>query len=391
MSKTIHEIAIKGKDQTAGAFGSIAARAKMTGAQIRSVMGGALAAAGTFMGIRAISGSVSEMGRLSDQAMKAGTSVRDLTQASIAFNVAGLEIGVDQLTRSMLYLEKNTGKTGMSAFYDTIAQIAAIEDPAKRGAELVKNFGRSGMELQPLIAGGAEAVEKFQTLASIMPGLSDAAANAGDSVADAQMFLGNGVKTLWQEVIGKVIRMWSEDFPGGVRAGALNAVNWIETFAKKCYAWIAKLGTNVMSFGALLGDIFTMGPQAAWQLYLDTNAAADSDFEQRIDRANKSREEYVSKLKTLNVDDLANPFSKRGKSAAESASAASTISSKAIRNELVLAGSNDAAKLAAFGPQYQSETKKQTQLQKKLVESAEEIAQRLEDDAHASEEYKQLN
>ena len=49
MSKSSHQIAVTGVDQTAKTFQSIQARAIATGRRISSVMGGAIAAAGAAM------------------------------------------------------------------------------------------------------------------------------------------------------------------------------------------------------------------------------------------------------------------------------------------------------------------------------------------------------
>lgn len=381
MSNANLTLGIKGVDKTGAAFKSVQWRAKATGAQIRSMMGGALAAAGAYVGFRALASNINEMGKLSDQAMKAGMSVEDLTRAATAFQVAGLSLSVDQVTKAMQYLNKNTGKQGMPALWETVAQIAAIEDPAKRGAELMKNFGRAGMEFAPIVDGGTAAVQKMQDLISIMPGLSSSAANVGDEYADAMTFISNGTKSILQGALAKLLSYFSEGLPGGVRAGALNAMNWLEAFAKKAHAWIAKIGTDILAFGALGVDVFTKGPAQAWKIYEGTISAADAEFAQRIESANKSREAYVEKLSTFNVDDLANGLGfKRGKTAASSgASAAASVSAKQIRNELVLAGSNDAAKLAAFGPQYQSESKKQTELLEKIAKNTDATATAVEE------------
>ena len=104
MSKSSHQIAVTGVDQTAKTFQSIQARAIATGRRISSVMGGAIAAAGAYLSFRSIKSGIDELGSLSDMAMKAGTSVEVLTKTSTAFQVAGLNIGTGQLVRSMQYL-----------------------------------------------------------------------------------------------------------------------------------------------------------------------------------------------------------------------------------------------------------------------------------------------
>ena len=367
MSQSTHQIAIKGKDETAAAFKSVQNRAKATSSAISSIMGGAIAAAGAFLGYRAISGTVQELGKLSDLAMKSGTSVNFLTSAATAFQVAGLDISVDSLARSFQYLQKNTGKNGEGGFYEVVRSIAAIEDPIQRNAELIKNFGRAGLELQPLVNGGQEVIDKFETLRSVIPGVSDAAAQAGDEIADAQTLLGKGVQSLWQKVVGKIFSLWAEDFPGGVRAGALNAVNWVETFAKKAYAFIARWGTQVSAMVAWVWDVFDVGLTQATNNMRDTIALSKRDYEAAIADADKRREDYKAKLSTLDVDDLANVFGARGTrggSAAqelgEEVGESAAKAAQRVNNQLIMGGSNAAQRLSILGPEYQNEQRKQT-------------------------------
>lgn len=358
---------INGVDKTAAAFNSVKNRARATSAQIRSIMGGAMAAAGAFLGYRAISGTVQELGKLSDLAMKSGTSVNFLTSAATAFQVAGLDISVESLARSFQYLQKNTGKSGEGGFYEVVRSIAAIEDPIQRNAELIKNFGRAGLELQPLVNGGQEVIDKFETLRSVIPGVSDAAAQAGDEIADAQTLLGKGVETLWQKVVGKVLSLWAEDFPGGVRAGALNAVNWVETFAKKAYAFIAKWGARVSAVVMWVWDVFDVGLQQANANMLATVDLADREYEARIADADRRREQYKANLGKLDVDDLANVFGNRGAAKmGEEMGEAAARSMRRVNNQLIMGESNAARRLSILGPDYQNEQKKQTKLLERI-------------------------
>lgn len=367
MSHSTHQIAIKGKDETASAFNSVKNRARATSAQIRSIMGGAMAAAGAFLGYRAISGTVQELGKLSDLAMKSGTSVNFLTSAATAFQVAGLDISVESLARSFQYLQKNTGKSGEGGFYEVVRSIAAIEDPIQRNTELIKNFGRAGLELQPLVNGGQEVIDKFETLRSVIPGVSDAAAQAGDEIADAQTLLGKGVETLWQKVVGKVLSLWAEDFPGGVRAGALNAVNWVETFAKKAYAFIAKWGARVSAVVMWVWDVFDVGLQQANANMLATVDLADREYEARIADAERRREQYKANLGKLDVDDLANVFGNRSAAKmGEEMGEAAARSMRRVSNQLIMGESNAARRLSILGPDYQNEQKKQTKILERI-------------------------
>lgn len=382
MSQSIHKIAIRGKDETRGAFRSIRSNAATTGASIRKSLGTALTAAMAFMGARAITKTISDLGKLSDLSMKTGAGVRELTSSVDALNVMGLNVSIDSLAKSFQYLEKNTGKRGFFAMFDEMKRIGEISDAAKRGAEMVKIFGRSGMELMPLVNGGEEAVEAFRKLAELMPGVSDSAANAGDAVADSQTILVRGLSKMWSNFIGYLCRLWADDFPGGVRAGALNAISWIETFFKKAGAWINLFASHILALEAFKFDLLFKGPKAAWDIMVGTMKAANEDFVKTMTAAEDSRREYVSKLKEINVDDLASALEKtqnRQLQQQKSLDVRKSISSRDIRNALIVAGSNEAAKLAAFGPQYQGEVKKQTEILKQIERNTAEVSSNTDD------------
>lgn len=363
MSQSTHQIAIKGKDETASAFKSVQNRAKATSSAISSIMGGAMAAASAFLGYRAISGTVQELGKLSDLAMKSGTSVNFLTSAATAFQVAGLDISVESLARSFQYLQKNTGKNGEGGFYEVVRSIAAIEDPIQRNAELIKNFGRQGLELMPLVNGGQELIDKFETLRRIMPGASDAAAQVGDEIADSMKIAGQGVQTLWQKVLGKLFGLFAEDFPGGVRAGALNAVNAIEYAVKKAWYVFDNYRRKIAHYITFAWETLTGGnADGSASRDLRNKLAIDADIYAKQMAANeKMREDFKADLAKLDVNDLANLFGKRGATQmGEEMGEAAARSMKRINNQLIMGESNAARRLSILGPDYQNEQKKQT-------------------------------
>ena len=453
MSNSTHNLKLKGVDATGGAFASVGAKAKATGASIRAALGGALAAAGAYLSLRSVAGAVNQLGQLSDLAMKAGMSVEFLTKATTAFQVAGLNVSAESLVKAMQYMQKNTGKQGEGAFFDIAKQIAAIPDAAQRAQAAVQVFGRSGMEMMPLVNNGQEAIEKFQKLQSLMPGVSQSAADAGDETSDSMKILGSGIHTVFLEVVGNLIGMFSKDLPGGMRAGALSAANWLMTFAKKAKATLVVIGANIGAFGGLLVDGFmpaiklvgagitkvfstvkdsikyvgtsilstlalvydtaTKGPKVAWEtfkgtmnqansdfakgffdtsdfdgpmaqlkqagdIFSDTLAQADKAFQASMGAADKGREEYLAKLKTFNVNDLAGAFGKTG-GAAIAGEAFGTAAAKRISNALILGGSNQANKLAILGPQYQNEIKKIADGVAKIVQNTEKTAENTEE------------
>ena len=375
MSNSTHQIAVKGVDKTGPAFQSIQARAIAASAQIRKAMGGALAAVGAYLSFRAIGGAVNRLGELSNQAMKAGVSVDELTKASLAFQVAGLKLPVETLTKSFQYLKKTTGEGGIDNFYKVAGAIAAIEDPAKRGAELVKNFGRAGLELQPLVAGGEEAIEKMKTLTEIMPGVSQAAAAAGDAASDALKIFGIGAQSLMLRAVGKICSYWGDEFPGGVRAGALNAINWIEYAFKKMYNYTVEYGAKI---GLAMEAIWNWAAndyswEGAWSQFQEANIALSEDMERQRKALEDSRTEYVEKLKSLSVDDLAGALSQKPKLEVEAQVDQTKL--PRLRNELILAGSNAERKLQLLGPDQMSESKKQTALLQKIAANTEKTAE----------------
>ena len=390
MTQSTHQVAAKGVDKTGAMFQSIGARAKATGAQIRSVLGGAIAAAGAYLSLRSIKGGIDELGNLSDMAMKAGTSVDTLTKSALAFQVAGLNLPVETLAKSFQYLKKQTGEGGMDNFFKVAGEISKIDNAAERGAALVKNFGRSGLELQPLIDGGADAIAKMQTLTEIMPGVSQAAADAGDAASDSLKVFGTGAHNLFLKIVGNIVSMWSEDFPGGIRAGALNAINYFEWGLKRMFNratyWGARIGLAFNAWGNFLFRGYSW--EAAGREHSELIRQLDNDLNGRLEEIDAARENYKAKLAQLSVDDLANAFGKnRGTSAAPLAEEIGTTAAKAahrVTNQLMMGGSSAANRLAVLGPEYQNEAKKQTDLLRKIAENTEKTAENTDE---ASEGY----
>ena len=393
MSQSTHQIAIKGKDQTAGAFQSVQNRAKATGAAIRAAVGGAIAAAGAYLSVRAVTGAAKELGKLSDLAMKAGVSVEFLTSATQAFGVAGLNVSAESITKAMQYAQKSVGDLALSAggaeesFIGLVRKIAAIPDAAERAQATMQIFGQSGLELMPLVNGGQEVIDKFENLRKVMPGVSDAAAAAGDEIADAMGTVSQGVQSLWLRAIGRIARLWADDFPGGVRAGALAAVNWVEYALKKTENALARWGTKIANMGDALANWAVNGYtwNQAWDEYKNISELVDKDFDARQRETERRRKEYLENIAKLDVDDLANALGQRRAAVAGNAADMAAQRSQRISNSLVMGGSNAANRLAILGPQYQNEMKKQTAALEKIAKNTEKTADNTEGDAAASD------
>ena len=387
-------IVIDGKDNTAKAFSSVAAHASACGAQLKSILGGALAAAGVGLGFKGIYDGINELGHLSDIAQKTNTSVDDLTKTATAMNVRGIQrMGIDEFAKAMDYMQKTTGRVGMEGLYQTLEELGKIEDRAKRGQEAMRIFGRTGMEMMPLINAAETSADALRGVIDVMPAVTQSAADSGDACADAMAIASTGVKSIWLQALGAVCGFFDEMFVGGVREAALTACNWLEFYAKVGVTKVMEYVTPMVHFmqeigeyvgaligafgeGAGFGEAFGMAADHMAQ-FRDQNMNAEEEEKASIaarqEAWRKAYEERQAK-----IDEFSKNYANAAKSAAaptgggaealaKAAAGGASKRSAAIRNTLMLAGSNAAAKLEAFGPNYQTEAKKQTKLLEKIA------------------------
>jgi len=410
MSQSTHQIAVKAADQTGAAFKSIKGRAVATGAQIRSALGGALAAAGAYLGFSAIKGGIDNLGHLSDIAQKTSTSVDELTQTSAALSALGIQnMSVENLAKSFDYMAKTTGRSGMAGFYQTINELGKIEDVALRGQEAMKIFGRSGMEFMPLINAADESVEALQTVVAAMPKVPQAAANAGDAVSDAMGFAANQVKSIWLQGLGAICGWFDNEYTGGVREASLNAGNYLEYYTKvavaKCLAYYQKIQEYLKRYGDFWGTL--VGAKiggASWTEALDL---ADKAFTQAIEeyddaakeieqkeheRTTRFKREFEDRAVAIEkfqsaYDAAAISIDKRNEKKASKDLEDMALKTPAVKNELIMGG-NAANRVAMLGPQLQSESKKQTKILEQIAANTKKIDENTESNG---EEYKELN
>jgi len=389
-------LVINGVDRTAGAFASIGARAAACGSQLKGMLGGALAAAGAYMGFSKISEGISELSHLSDIATKANTSVDDLTKTATAMDVLGIQnMGVDQFAKSLDYMQKTTGRVGMEGFYQTIQELAGIEDRAKRGQEAMRIFGRSGMEFMPLINGAENGIQALQGVIDVMPAIPQSAAVAGDNVADATGIVTNGIKSIWLQSLGAICGYFDTMFEGGVKTAALMAANWMEYYAKvgasrviyyygQAQNFMGEIGTF---WGTLFGGLMNGGSiseainLAASQMDLERTANRDAEAEELASLERRQAawraayEEKMKKISEFNSNESKASISAEQKAGIDGLTATETAKKlPRITNKLIGAGSNEARKLSIFGPTLQTETKKQTKLLEKIAKNTENAA-----------------
>lgn len=398
MSSSTHQIKVKGVDQTGAAFGSIRNRAAATGAQIRTMLGGAIAAAGAYLGFRAIKGGIDELGHLSDVAMKTSTSVDELTQAATAMSALGIQnMGVEQLGKAFDYMAKTTGRTGMAGFYQTIGEIGKVEDVAQRAQMAMKVFGRSGMELMPLINAADTSVDALSTVVKAMPKIPQAAANAGDAMSDAMGFAAQQAKSIWLQGLGAICGWFDNEYAGGVREASLTAGNYMQYYARvaaaKCITYYRKVqeylkrwGDAIGTFigakmgGASWGEAWDMAGKAYDDAVKEYDEVAKELEKRERDRTERFKREFEDRAIAIKkfqgaYDAAAISIAKRQEKNGELDMALKTPT---IRNELIMGG-NEANRVALLGPQLQNESKKQTALLEQIANNTKATADNTEE------------
>lgn len=402
MSKSTHQFEIRGVDKSAGAFGSIKNRAAATSAQIRSMVGGAIAAAGAYLSFRAIKGGIDELGHLSDIAQKTNTNVGELTQTAAALSALGIQnMGVDQLGKAFDYMAKTTGRSGMEGFYKTIDELGKIPDVADRGQAAMQAFGRSGMEFMPLLNAADESVNALQTVVAAMPKVPQSAAKAGDAMSDAMGFAANQVKSIWLQGLASICGWFDNEYTGGVREASLKAGNYMEYYAKlavtKCLTWYRKVQEYLKRYGEYWGTFIgtKMGggswteafqnAENAWQQalkeYDDVSKELEQKEHERTERFKRDFEDRAIAIQKFQgaYENAAITIEKRKER--DAAQGLEVSRQTRISNDLVLGGSNAATRLQILGPTLQSETKKQTSILEKIAANTEKTADNTEENS----------
>lgn len=395
MSTSTHQIAIKGVDKTAQAFQSIQSRAAAAGSRIASVVGGAIAAAGAYLSFKAFADGAKELSKLSDIAQKTGTSVDALTQSTSAFRILGVNMGAEQMAKAMFTMQRTMGRTGLEGLYKTIEELGKIPDEAKRAQLAMQVFGRAGMELMPLINAADGGTAALQNVIAAMPKVPQAAADAGDAMADSMDMAATEVKSIWLQAIGKVCDWFDSMFAGGIREATALVCNWVEHAVKrmgisvasqfsKIQEYLKPFGAAIGSFvGALAGggtleDALDMaGQEYAQEVAEYEESAAEID---RLEQERLAREEARYNARREAAKQLGEAYKnaarglRANKAAIEGVAQAAAEKAVRITNQLINGNSNAQRRLEAMGPQY-NETKKQTTLLEKIEKNTAKSAE----------------
>ena len=260
MSSSTHQIKIKAVDKTAGAFSSIRKGAASAAGSIKSMLGPALAAAGAYLGAKSIMSGINELGNLSDTAQRASVSVDELTRASTAMQILGIKgMGVDQLATALQKMEKATGETGLQGMYNVIHAIGQLPSEADRANEAMKVFGDAGLNMIPLINAADTSTNALKDVVDAMPGVSQAAADAGDGAADAMAIAGSGMKSLWLDSIGYVVRLFTGDMKKDIRSAMTEIVTDVTYKVKSMVLSIQKAWRTITNFSERVGGALGSG------------------------------------------------------------------------------------------------------------------------------------
>lgn len=242
---------IRGADKTGKAFAAIQKRAVAVGKAASVAVGAALAATGA-----AVYKAVSDLGKISDEAQRAGTSADAITGLANAMGMVGIKgASVESAANALQKMTLNTGRAGTEGFRETILEIAKLPTVADRSKAAVEAFGKTGLAFMPAIE---ESVKSGRValidLAEAMPSVSDSMAESGDRIKDALDNVWNGITVGWQSVVADILGSIGEDLEGGVRGASLNMANDIQWAMESGISYVKWFVTNAQNFFGAWGN-----------------------------------------------------------------------------------------------------------------------------------------
>lgn len=241
MKATQIALDVKGVNRTGKVFKEIAASAWRVSRTAALWGGGALVGAGA-----AFAATARSLGHLSDVAMQAGQRADEITKLSSALNVLGIKAAApEQIALAFQKMTKETGAAGLEGFKRTVKEIAKLGTAQERSARAMQVFSREGLSFMPLIEAAAkDGGQALDDVIAAMPAVSDAAANAGDAIADGMQIVTDGAKALWSNACGAIAAELDAKFAGGAREAALRANAYMEYFAAKSWRACSRFVTN---------------------------------------------------------------------------------------------------------------------------------------------------
>lgn len=201
------------------------------------------------------------LSELRHAAQLSGADLGDLEKASRRLSSAitdageGMSTYVRSLGRIGLSYERLKGQSPEDQFNAVIEALAGVEDESVRAATAQDLFGRSGTQLLPMLAEGAEGLERMRQEARELGLVFDQeAANAAAAFQDAMTKLKGALAGVGAE-IGKNLAPLITDLSAKIVEITKGVKEWAEEhpdLIKNMVAIFAVLGTLMASLGAFL-------------------------------------------------------------------------------------------------------------------------------------------
>jgi hypothetical protein len=174
-------------------------------------------------------------------------------------------MGIEQFSKALDRMQKNTGHQGLTGFYKTLTQLSKIDSLADSTKETMRIFGdEAGAFLMPLVEGAKNGTVHLENVISLMPKITTAAANSGDAAADSLALIIDKFKSDWNNTIGDIVSWLDSKFPNGIRVATLKALAYWDYYFSTFKNWfsehtslITNTFKNIGVFGRVVGSFFT--------------------------------------------------------------------------------------------------------------------------------------
>lgn len=145
--------------------------------------------------------------------------------------------------------------------------IAKIPDPMSRSAAAVKIFSRSGTDLLPMLADGADGLQKMMTEGEKLSGWTDKGAKSADSLGDAFATLKTATAGV-VDSLGAAFAPVLKSIVDKLVPVIANIREWISNNS----AWAKNIGIFAGTLGVLASTIAVVtGAQWLWNIAMDAN------------------------------------------------------------------------------------------------------------------------
>lgn len=203
--------------------------------------------------------TANKLSKLSDVAQAAGSTTEELTKLSGALDILGIKGSKpEELAVAFQRMAKTTGQVGVEGFHRVVEEISKLPTMQERATAAMQVFGRTGLQFLPVIEGAAQnGMSALKDLEAAIPGISQAAADAGDRSADALNVITREAAKIWNEGLMKVAELITGNFTDDVRTAALVCAAQMEYFAKAAWAYLEPFFTHTEAAFRQLGEWIT--------------------------------------------------------------------------------------------------------------------------------------